>query len=204
MKASLWKGAQPLVLASASRTRRELLEAAGIPCVAHPASVDERAIEARAGAMAASDIALLLAQAKAQEVAARMPERLVLGADQTLSCEGRQFHKPVDAAAAREQLMQLRGRTHTLHSAIAITRGEAVLLRHCSEAHLTMRRFSEDALRDYLGVAGASACQSVGAYQLEGVGIHLFERIEGDHFTILGLPLIPLLDFLRNEGLLLS
>ena len=126
----------------------------------------------------------------------------MIGADQTLACEGSPFHKPADRAAAQEQLAALSGRTHVLHSAFAIAEHGAVVHEDVAEARMTMRALSADAVERYLDLAGEAALHSVGAYQVEGLGIHLFERIEGDHSTILGLPLLPLLTALRERGLL--
>jgi len=196
----LWLGAAPLVLASASTVRRKLLEAAGIPVETRPASIDERAVEAAAPSDDPSAVAAILAREKALRVAAEVPGRLVVGADQTLAFGRRRFDKPADRAAARAQLQALAGRTHELHAAVAVARGPAVLFEHVGVARLTMRGLSADFLDRYLDVAGSAVSASVGAYQLEALGVHLFERIEGDHFTILGLPLLPLLAYLRAEG----
>jgi septum formation protein len=201
---TLWLAAAPLVLASQSRTRRDLLEGAGIPVETRPADIDERAVEARAGLAAPGDVAQHLAQAKAAAVAASLPDRLVLGADQTLSLDGRRFSKPKDQAAARSQLAALRGRTHELHSALALLRGSEILYRHVAVARLTMRAFSDDFLEGYLEAAGPMVYQSVGGYQLERIGVQLFEAVAGEHTTILGLPLIPLLTHLRAAGHLRS
>jgi len=196
----LWLDSRPLVLASKSEVRAKLLAAAGLRLEIRPAVIDERAVEAKAGATDAMAAAQVLARAKAENVAAALPGRLVLGADQTLALEATRFSKPADRAAARAQLQALRGKTHMLHSALALTRDGELLFEYNATARLSMRAFSDQFLEDYLDVAGAAALMSVGAYQLEGAGIHLFERIDGDYFTILGLPLLPLLEFLRRGG----
>ncbi len=198
----LWLGTQPLVLASKSASRCALLEAAGIPVEIRPANIDERAIEARLGSSDPAGVAALLARAKANAVATAMSGRLVLGADQTLALDTQRFSKPKDRNAAAEQLRALRGKTHALHSAVAIARDGAIAFEYVEVARLTMRAFSEEFLQRYLDAAGAAVTASVGAYQLEGLGVQLFERVEGDHSTILGLPLLPLLDWLRQAGLL--
>jgi septum formation protein len=200
----LWLGQEPLVLASRSEGRRAVLAAAGIAAQVCPADIDERAIEARAGTKSPSEVALLLARAKAAAVAGRLPGRLVLGADQTLALGTRLFAKPADLAAGRDQLKSLRGRTHELHSALVLARDQTVLFEHCEIARLTMREFSDGFLESYLEAVGPAVTASVGGYQIEGVGIQLFERIDGDHFTILGLPLLRLLHYLRREGWLTS
>jgi len=201
---SLWLDSRPLVLASRSDVRAKILASAGLRIEIRAAQIDERALEAQAAstgtppdAMAA---ARLLARAKAMAISAALPGRLVLGADQTLTRGTTRFGKPADRAAAAEQLRALRGRSHELHSALALVRDGKVLFECLERARLTMRAFSDGFLDDYLELAGAGALSSVGGYQIEGAGIHLFERIEGDYFTILGLPLLPLLDFLRREG----
>jgi septum formation protein len=198
----LWLAAQPLVLASRSASRRAVLAGAGVPVEILPADIDERAIETQAGLQSPSQIALLLARAKASAISAKLPERLVLGADQTLALGQHLFAKPADLAAASDQLKSLRGRSHELHSAVVLARDGAVLFEHCEIARLTMRSFSDRFLAAYIEAAGLAVTQSVGAYQVEGIGIQLFERIEGDHFTILGLPLLRLLQFLRQHGCL--
>jgi septum formation protein len=198
----LWLDARPLLLASKSAVRRAVLEAAGIPVEVRPAAVDERAIEARAGLAAAAEVAALLAREKAKAAAAADAGRIVLGADQTLALGQRRFDKAADRAGAREQLRALRGQTHTLHSAAALVRSGQVLFECVEAAHLTMRAFSDGFLERYLDTVGDAATASVGGYQLEGPGIQLFERVEGDHFTVLGLPLLPLLAWLRQNGLL--
>src|SRR5689334_5975700 len=196
----LWLCPAPLVLASGSAVRRKLLEAAGIPVEARPASLDERAVEASAPRDDPSAVASLLARAKALWVAEEVSGRLIVGADQTLALGNRRFDKPADRAAARVQLKALAGRTHELHAAVAVARGADVLFEHVAVARLTMRPLSDAFLDRYLDAAGTAVTASVGGYQLEALGVHLFERIEGDHFTILGLPLLPLLAYLRAEG----
>ena len=198
---SLWLSDKPLVLASQSKVRRALLEAAGIPVEVRPAHLDERAVEqgVKGGP---GDVALTLAREKAKTVAAMSGHGIVVGCDQTLALGEKRFSKPADRAAARAQLMDMRGKPHELHSAVAVCRNGAVTFGHVAVARLTMRAFSEAFLERYLDEAGTNVTASVGAYQLERTGIHLFEQIEGDHFTILGLPLLPLLGHLRGERLL--
>jgi septum formation protein len=200
---ALWLAAQPLVLASQSAVRRSLLEAAGIAVETKPATIDERAVEAEAGGRVDPvAAAALLARAKARAVAEKMPGRIVLGADQTLALGDRRFSKAADRAGARQQLAALRGQTHSLHSALAVIRGGELLFEHADSARLTMRPFSDAFLDSYLEAVGTAATASVGGYQLEGIGIQLFDRVEGEHSTILGLPLLPLLHWLRKERLL--
>jgi septum formation protein len=198
----LWLADEPLVLASRSESRRAVLAGAGIPLAILAADIDERAIEAQAGSRPPSEIALLLARHKAFAVTAKLPGRRVLGADQTLALGEQLYAKPTDLAAARDQLKSLRGHTHELHSAVVVARDGAVLFEHCEIARLTMRNFSDGFLDSYLAAAGSAVTASVGGYQVESVGIQLFERIEGDHFTILGLPLLRLLQYLRGAGCL--
>lgn len=195
----LWIERQPLVLASQSEVRGKMLAAAGLRFEIRPANIDEREVEIKAGISDAAAAARLLARAKAQAVSATRPEHLVLGADQTLARGTTRFSKPADRDKAIEQLRALRGRTHELHSAVALVRDGTVLFDCVDTARLTMRDVSDRFLSDYLDMAGDAALHSVGAYQLEGIGIHLFEKVEGDYFTILGLPLLPLLKFLRQE-----
>jgi septum formation protein len=199
---SLWRGKLPLVLASQSRARRMLLANAGLACDAVPAEIDERAIQQEAGLIAPYEIALHLAQAKALAVSGTRPGHHVVGADQTLALGERLFNKPVGRDQAMQQLLALAGRTHALHSAIVVARDGEVLFSHVAIAWMTMRTLSEADVAVYLDHAGDGVMSSVGAYQLEGLGVHLFERIDGDHFTILGLPLLPLLAFFREAGLL--
>jgi len=191
-----------IVLASASATRRQMLERAGVAFVVDTAPVDEAAVK-QAMAIETGNparVAETLAELKATRVAARHPGRLVIGADQMLDCDGVWFDKPADAAAARQQLATLRGKTHRLSSAVAAVRDGRCVWRHAEAATLTMRHFSDAFLDQYLARAGDAVLGSVGAYQLEGLGSQLFLTVEGDHFTVLGLPLLPLLDFLRENG----
>ena len=199
---SLWLGKEPLVLASQSKVRQTLLANAGIGFESDPADVDERAIQATSGLSAPGDIADLLAREKARSVSIRRPSRYVIGADQTLALGARIFNKPAGRAQAADQLRALAGHSHELHAAVAVMRDGKLLFEHVAVARMTMRPLGEPEIENYLDAAGAAVTSSVGAYQLEGLGIHLFERIDGDHFTILGLPLLPLLAFLRGERLL--
>ena len=191
-----------LVLASQSATRMRLLKAAGIAFTAVAPSVDERAIEAPLVLRGASpaEIAVALADAKAIDVSESEKDALVIGADQTLDCDGERWTKPPSLAVAHQQLARLCGRTHRLHTAVAVARNGRVSWRYRDSASLTMRTLSAAAIDAYLGEVGDAARTSVGAYQVEGPGIRLFERIDGDYFTILGLPLLPLLLYLRGEG----
>ena len=197
----LWLAPQPLVLASRSDIRGKILAAAGLRFEIRPSQINERAVEAKSGAADSAAIARHLARAKADAVAASLPGRLVLGADQTLARGAKRFGKPADRAEATDQLKTLRGRTHELHSALALVRDKEIVFTCVDTARLIMRDFSDRFLNDYLDMAGDAAMNSVGGYQLEGIGIHLFERVEGDYFTILGLPLLPLLSFLRQSRL---
>lgn len=202
----LWTGTVPLVLASKSLGRRLALEQTGASFSIHPAEVDERAIEARVAAEGGGpdEIAARLAREKALAVSVQRRDAIVIGADQVASCAGRRFGKPADLAAAAAQLRFLSGRTHRLHSALALARDGRVLFETVAHADLAMRPVSEDFLALYLDIVGAAATTSAGAYQIEGLGIHLFDHVAGDHWTILGLPLTPLLAALRREGALLS
>jgi septum formation protein len=199
---TLWRGQTPLVLASQSRARQTLLANAGIEFEAVPADIDERAVQQASGFSAPGDIAALLAREKALFVSSRMPGRFVAGADQTLALRTQLFSKPAGRAQAAEQLRALSGHRHELHSAVAVARDGKILFEAMAVAGMTMRQLGEADIEAYLNEAGDAVTSSVGAYQIEGLGVHLFERIEGDHFTILGLPLLPLLDFLRNARLL--
>jgi septum formation protein len=199
---TIWRGKDPLILASQSRARQMLLGNAGLAFEAVPADIDERALQQKSGLLKPGEIAALLAQEKALFVSTKMPDRYVVGADQTLSLDQRLFSKPAGRAQAADQLRALAGNTHELHSALAVARDGKILLSEVSIARMTMRQLSGDEIRAYLDTAGEAVTTSVGAYQLEGLGVHLFDRVEGDHFTILGLPLLPLLAFLRGQGLL--
>jgi septum formation protein len=193
-----------LVLASASATRSALLEAAGLRFEAHAARIDEEAVKraARAEAADVADTAVNLADLKARRVARAEPDALVIGCDQMLECDGAWFDKPPDRDAARLQLQALRGRRHTLVTAVLCRRDGRRVWQHVARPRLTMRPFSDAFLDTYLDAEGAHVTQSVGAYRLEGLGVHLFDRIEGEHAAILGLPLLPLLGFLRQAGVL--
>ena len=179
-----------------------LLANAGIPFDAVPADIDERTVQKGSGLSAPGEIAGLLAREKALFVSARNPGRYIVGADQTLALGSRLFSKPAGRAQAAEQLRLLAGNTHELHSAVAVAHDGKIMFADVSIARMTMRRLGESEIEAYLDQAGKAVTTSVGAYQLEGLGVHLFERIDGDHFTILGLPLLSLLAFLRREQLL--
>ena len=198
----LWLSAQPLVLASKSDIRGKILAAAGLRFEIRAANIDERAVEAAAKPEDAVAAARLLARAKAEAVSANMPGRPVLGAAQPLARGPHRITKPKDRANALVQLQALRGRTHELHSALALVVDGEVLFQCVETARLTMRNVSDKFLADYLEMVGDLALSSVGAYQLEGIGVHLFERVDGDYFTILGLPLLPLLAYFRSAGFL--
>ncbi len=199
-------GNRPLVVASASRTRHEMLKAAGLAFTVDPADLDEAALrrdlQARTPAITPLAVAEALARAKGEAVSRRQPGSLVISADQVLALGSEIFAKPTSEDDARESLMRLRGETHELLSAVAIAENGHVVWAVSDAARLTMRRFSAGFVSEYLLRAGSDVCQSVGAYQLEGLGIQLFEKVEGDYFTILGLPLLPLLAELRERGAL--
>ncbi|WP_395696950.1 Maf family protein [Methylocella sp.] len=203
---ALWLEREPLLLASGSATRAALLRAAALPFEARRADVDERALESRLVEEGADGVAvaLALAREKALAVSRLAPGRLTLGADQTLTCGARRFAKPGSRAGAAATLEALSGRVHELHSALALARGGIILFDVVKTARLTMRALSPGFVEAYLDAVGEAAHASVGAYQAEGPGVHLFEEIEGDHSTILGLPLLPLLAFLRAQGFVAS
>lgn len=197
----LWLGKSPLILASQSSARKLLLANAGLEFKAITADIDERGIQAASELSDPREIALLLAREKAKAVCASYPGSYVIGADQTLALGHRLFNKPAGRQQALAQLRDLAGNHHELNSAVAVAHDGEIVFEDVSIAGMTMREMTEDELSTYLDAAGEAVTTSVGAYQLEGLGIHLFERIEGDHFTILGLPLLPLLAFLRRQRL---
>jgi septum formation protein len=196
----------PIVLASKSPTRAGMLTAAGLTFAMDPAAIDERAVEAPAMARGADpvEVAVLLSEAKALDVSPRHSGAIVIGSDQTLALGARRFSKPVNRAAAREQLTALRGRTHLLASGAALARDGRILWSGHQTVAMRMRDFSDAFLEDYLDRMGTVVTDTVGGYQLEGLGAQLFEAIEGDSFTVLGLPLLPLLQALRAHGALAS
>lgn len=193
---------EKLILASGSPFRKKMLVDAGLDVEAVPAEIDERAVEAPLADSGVSpeDVAAILAEAKAVEVSERRPGALVLGCDQTLSLGDEVFHKPADMEGARRHLLALSGKTHQLNSAAVLVRDGEVLWRHVGVANLTMRRLEPAFIGRHLARVGDRALSSVGAYQIEGEGIQLFEKVEGDYFTIVGLPLLPLLNELRRLG----
>jgi septum formation protein len=191
-----------VVLASASPIRAQLLRNAGVDCSVVPAQVDEQEVKLslRGEGADAAAVADTLAELKARQVAPGHPGALVIGVDQVLDCQGTLFDKPPDLDHARAHLVALRGRTHELVTAVSVLRDGERLWHHIDRARLTMRDFGDDFLDAHLAAVGTDALSTVGAYRLEGPGVQLFARIEGDYFTILGLPLLPVLDFLRNHG----
>ena len=197
----LWRGKTPLILASQSSARKMLLANAGLEFEAVTADIDERGIQVASNLSNPREIGLLLAREKAKAVSVNRPGSYVIGADQTLALGHRLFNKPAGRVEALAHLRDLAGGTHELNSAVAVARDGKIVFEDVSVARMTMRPMTEAEISGYLDAAGDAVTTSVGAYQLEGLGIHLFERIEGDHFTILGLPLLPLLAFLRRERL---
>jgi septum formation protein len=200
------RSAPQVILASASPFRRKMLEAAGLRFEVIPADVDEIALKRQLASAAPRPgpgaVAEALARTKAQAIGRKHPDALIIGADQVLALDNDLFDKPGDMAEARAQLERLRGRTHTLHSAVVLAQDGNVAWTCVEEATLTMRAFSAEFLDAYLARSGDAVCRTVGAYEIEGPGVQLFERIEGDHFTIIGLPLVPLLAELRLRGVL--
>jgi septum formation protein len=195
----LWRGKTPLILASQSSARKMLLANAGLEFETVTADIDERGIQAASKLSNPREIGLLLAREKAKAVSIDRPGSYVIGADQTLALGERLFNKPAGRTEALAQLRDLAGHSHELNSAVVVAHDGKIVFEDVSVARMTMRQMSEGELSAYLDAAGDAVTTSVGAYQLEGLGIHLFERIEGDHFTILGLPLLQLLAFLRRE-----
>lgn len=193
-----------LVLASASVTRAAMLRNAGLDFRVLPARVDEDEIKYGLKAEGANirDAATALAELKAHRISHAEPQDFVVAADSMLACDGRWYDKPQTMDEAREHLQRLRGKTHELVSAVVLARGGSVIWRHVDAAKMTMRNFSDGFLDAYLAQAGDAVLSSVGCYQLEGLGAQLFAKIQGDHFTILGLPLLPLLDILRENKVL--
>ena len=194
--------AEDIILASGSPFRRKMLADAGVTFSVERPEIDERAVEAPLLDSGATpeEVALILAEAKAVDVSARHPKTIVIGSDQTLSLEGELFHKPSDMEGARRHLLRLSGKTHQLNSAVVLASDGEAFWRHVSVASLTMRALSPAFIGRHLASVGAAALTSVGAYQMEGEGAQLFKHIEGDHFTIVGLPLLPLLAALRERG----
>lgn len=199
---TVWRERQPLILASQSAVRKSLLVNAGIAVETVPADIDERAIQQTSGLKDPGSIASLLAGEKATFISANRPGRYVVGADQTLALGNQLFSKPANRAGAAAQITTLSGQTHALHSAVSVVKDGVTLFSHVSVARMTMRALSGNEIAAYIDEAGDAVTASIGAYQLERTGVHLFDRIEGDHFTILGLPLLPLLAFLRSRDLL--
>lgn len=199
---TVWRERQPLILASQSAVRKSLLVNAGIAVETVPADIDERAIQQTSGLTEPGRIAGLLAGEKATFISAKYPGRYVVGADQTLALGEQLFSKHADRAAAAAQITTLSGQAHALHSAVSVVKDGVILFSHVSVARMTMRPLTEREIAAYIEEAGNAVTSSVGAYQLERTGVHLFDRIDGDHFTILGLPLLPLLGFLRSRNLL--
>jgi septum formation protein len=202
MPPALWLAQEPLVLASRSKARQMLLTSAGVPVETCLTDLDERGLEAQADLQSAGAVAVLLAREKATAAAKLRPGRLTLGADQTLALGAECLAKPANRNSARAQLLALRGHSHELHSAIVFVQDGKVLYEHVGVARMTMRAFSERFLETYLDTLGQDVTTTVGVYQIEGLGVQLFDRIKGDYFTILGLPLMQALDFLRRRGCL--
>ena len=204
-RSPLWIGAQRLVLASSSKTRKAMLTSAGVAFDMIPADIDERSVQAERGlCLDPRGLASLLSETKALTVSDRCRGRLVLGADQTLELDGVCFTKAADRAGAFDHLKRLSGCKHRLHSAFCFARDGLVVNAGVASAELTMRVLTDEFISAYLDAAGPDVFASVGVYQLEGLGIQLFESIEGDWFTILGLPLLKVISFLRADGLLRS
>lgn len=195
-----------IILASTSATRQAMLRSAGVTFEVEPSGIDEEPIKVagRQDGISAGDVAVSLAREKALATSGRHPDAIVIGADQILECDGTWLDKPKDTAAARSHLRLLSGRTHRLETGVVCARDGAVVWSHLARPELTMRSLSEAFIADVVAREGDRCLGSVGAYRLEGPGVQLFERIEGDYFAILGLPLLPLLGFLRESGSLNS
>ena len=193
----------PLILASGSKTRARMLRGAGVAIEIAIPAIDEPELMAslKASGATTSRVAEVLAEMKAKRIAPRFPARFVLGCDQMLECDGLWLDKPADRAHAREQLKMLRGQSHSLVTSAVLVRDEERLWHHTDRAEMRMRDFSDEFLEHYLEQAGEDILRSVGAYQLEGIGAQLFQRVSGDFFTILGLPLLPVLAILRAHGI---
>jgi septum formation protein len=207
MSSFLQVGRPPLILASASKSRARILEAAGLAFIVEPPGLDESAMrQAVSGekALTPHDVAEVLARAKAEAVSDLAPKAYVIGADQILALGKTMLSKPDSMEAARRQLLDLSGKTHTLHTAVAVATNGDTVWAETTVATLTMRKLSPEFIGRYLAAAGEEVLGSVGAYQLESLGAQLFDKIDGDYFSILGLPLIPLLDTLRREGVIES
>jgi septum formation protein len=207
MSSFLQAGRPPLILASASKSRARILEAAGLAFIVEPPGLDESAMrQAVSGdrALTPHDVAEVLARAKAEAVSDLAPKAYVIGADQILALGKTMLSKPDSMEAARRQLLDLSGKTHTLHTAVAVATNGDTVWAETTVATLTMRKLSPEFIGRYLAAAGEEVLGSVGAYQLESLGAQLFDKIDGDYFSILGLPLIPLLDTLRREGVIES
>ena len=203
MTGFLQSGRPPLILASSSKVRARLLQEAGIAFTVQSPGLDEHAMReavGSTGALSPQDIAEVLARAKAEAVSELVPQAFVIGADQVLAFGDRILSKPDSMAAARRELLDLSGKSHTLHSAVAVAVRGGTVWAHSEASTLTMRALTPQFIGRYLAAAGEEVLSSVGAYQLEGLGVQLFEKIDGDYFSILGLPLLPLLDALRREG----
>jgi septum formation protein len=207
MSSFLQAGRPPLILASASRSRARILEAAGLAFIVEPPGLDESAMRQAVsgeGTLTPHDVTEVLARAKAEAVSDLAPKAYVIGGDQILALGETVFSKPDSMEAARRQLLDLSGKTHTLHTAVAVATNGDTVWAETTVATLTMRKLSPGFIGRYLAAAGEEVLNSVGAYQLESLGVQLFDKIDGDYFSILGLPLIPLLDALRREGVIES
>jgi septum formation protein len=205
MSSFLQAGRPPLILASSSKSRARLLEAAGLAFIVEPPGLDEATMRqaiSGEGSLTPHDVAEVLARAKAEAVSDLAPQAYVIGADQTLAFGKTMMSKPESMEAARRQLLDLSGKIHTLHTAVAVATNGETIWAETTVASLTMRKLSPEFIGRCLAAAGEEVLGSVGAYQLESIGVQLFDKIDGDYFSVLGLPLIPLLDTLRREGVI--